>query len=272
MIYLSKKVLRFGSRNLALRRLLRNWREVAVSLHSGVPVRRLELRGGAVLIAPDAAHLDFLFNEIWIDQVYSPRGYEIRNGDVVIDIGANIGVFSAFAALHARDVEVFAYEPSPENASLLRTNVAVIDQSRVRVFEQAVAGWTGRRILEANPSNWIVHTLAEPGSTATGLPVTCVSLDDLMEQNAIKHCDLLKMDCEGSEYEILRSTRPETLRCIDKIVGEYHRPPGKLSAQSPEDLLDALLRSRGFFVEGMHSFEGGGGGIFHARRSDRPRP
>jgi hypothetical protein len=93
-----------------------------------------------------------------------------------------------------------------------------------------------------------------------------------MQQNAIKHCDLLKMDCEGSEYEILRSARPETLRCVDKIVGEYHRPPGELSAKSPEDLLDDLLRSRGFTVEGMHPFEGRSGGIFHARQSDHPRP
>ena len=242
-----------------------------MAMGSGRPVQRLEFRSGAVLSGPASAHLGFLFGEIWIDRVYTPKGYEVQDGDVVIDVGANIGVFSLFAALVARDVEVFAYEPFSQNAALLRANVDGIRQSRVRVFEQAVGGRSGKRLLQAHPSNWIVHTLAEPGSTQAGMPVSCVSLDDLMAKNAIQRCNLLKLDCEGSEYEILGCASTETLMRFERIVGEYHPVPGDSSAIS-EDELCRLLRSRSFRVESLQPFTGGGGGVFHARNEVPPPP
>lgn len=271
MIPLIKKIPRFLGRNLALARLLRNWREVASALHSAQSVQRLEFRSGMVLSAPESAHLGFLFAEIWLDRVYSPRGYKVQNGDVVIDVGANVGVFSSFAALQARDVSVYAYEPFPDNARLLRSNVAALRHSRVKVHEEAVAGSTERRFLQTHSTNWIVHTLAAAGSCEGGLSINCVSLDDLLERNGIERCHLLKLDCEGTEYEILRSAGRETLERIDRIVGEYHRPPDASTSITAESLLSELLRSGGFTVDGIHPFGGGDGGVFHARRGDHPR-
>lgn len=253
-------------------RYLRNWREVGGQLRSRTPVRRLEFRNGAVLVAPAEAHLDFLFAEIWLAGVYTPSGYGLSRGDVVIDVGANVGVFTAYAAAQDRDIEVFAFEPCPANAAILRSNVATFPHQKVHVTEQAVAGSTCERVLSDHPTVWILHHLAEAGMGVTGLKVSCISLDDLMEENAIERCHLLKLDCEGSEYEILRSARPETLERIDKIVGEYHPVPGMSNLATAEDVLEDLLQSRGFVVEWMAPSDDGGGGIFRARRAALVHP
>ena len=253
-------------RELSLRRLLRNWGEVSRCLRSGKLVRRLELRKGVVLEGPESSNLDFLFAEIWINRVYSPPGYSLREGDVVIDIGANIGVFSAYAALQARGVTVYAYEPFPENASLLRSNLAGIEGSTVKVFEQAVADSTGFRTLKVDPANWIVHSVAYADSVHEGISVDCVSLDEVFERNRIEKCNLLKIDCEGAEYEILKSVSPGTLLRVEKIVGEYHPCPGEFVGQSSEELLGELLGAHGFTDLAIQPFGGDSGGIFHARR------
>ena len=103
---------------------LKNWREVLRAEVTSTPLRSLRFRNGVVLFAPPEAHLDFLLAEIWVRQCYTPAGYKIRSGHVVIDIGADIGVFAAFAATRANGVRVLAFEPLAENATLLRENVA----------------------------------------------------------------------------------------------------------------------------------------------------
>ena len=205
--------------------------------------------------------LAFLFHEIWVDRIYSPPGYEVRDGETVVDVGANIGMFSIFAATSAKGVRVYSYEPFTANVHWLRKNINSSLLSNVFVDGQAVAGSRGIRTLRVEPSNWIVHHLAMTDATDHGLPVECVSLDDVLASNAIEICDLLKLDCEGSEYEILRGCRPATLGRVKRIVGEYHEFPG--DGNSGQGLC-CLMESRGFVVERFKPFEDGGG-IFCAR-------
>jgi FkbM family methyltransferase len=262
-----RRIAQFSRRNAALFGRLRNWRDVAFAMRTGVPVGTLLFRNGISIQGTAQTHLDFLFTEIWVDRVYTPRGYEICEGQVVVDVGANVGVFSAFAALSARNVEVFAYEPFPENAALLRRNTAAIAQSRVHVFEQAVGGASGPGVLCTDAANWMVHSVADPGSASRGLPIATVSLDDLIAANGITRCDLLKLDCEGSEYAILRGARAETLERVERVVGEYHPLPRGFDGGSAEDVLRGLLTARGFRVDGLRRFPGEAeGGVFYARR------
>jgi FkbM family methyltransferase len=210
-------------RDLRLIFMLENWREALRAELTGTPLKRLKFRNGALLTAPDTLSLAFLFHEIWVRRTYTPPGFEIKRGDKIIDIGANIGVFAVFAATSAPDVTVYSYEPFPGNIEWLRRNIEQSGLSNVRVIEQAVAAESCQRTLHVNPDSWIVHSLVrEEGSAAQDISVNCVSLDQVFENNRIESCDLLKLDCEGSEYEILMGCRPETLRRIKRVVGEYH--------------------------------------------------
>lgn len=211
-------------RDVRLMKLLRNWREALSAELSGGSLKRLELRNGVVLNAPEALDLNFLFQEIWLRGIYSPPGFEIGRDDVVIDVGANIGVFAAFAASRAPGVRVYAYEPFPGNIEWLRRNMEESGLKNVHIRAQAMAGAEGERVLHVNPESWIVHSLVreDGGDGQQDISVKCLSLDEALDAEGIARCDLLKLDCEGSEYEILQGCSPAALRRVRRIVGEYH--------------------------------------------------
>lgn len=228
---------------------------------SGKRLRTLRFRNGAVLDSPDRLDLAFLFHETWINRVYTPPDYEIHPDDVIIDVGANIGVFSIYAATRATGVKVYSYEPYPGNILWLKKNIQVSRLSNIQVFDQAVAGSHGCRSLRVFPSNWILHRLEKVGPTEPSLPVQCVTLDEVFISNQIKTCHLLKLDCEGSEYEILQNCSSETLRRVKRIVGEYHESP---SSPNTGQALCRLLKTRSFRVERFDPAETGGSGMFFA--------
>ncbi len=67
----------------------------------------------------------YVYDEIFVDGVYTRQGgVEIRKGGVVLDVGANIGVFTLFAAAQAPDVEIHAFEPVPQIFEALKANTA----------------------------------------------------------------------------------------------------------------------------------------------------
>src|SRR6185369_8046225 len=92
--------------DMAICRLARNWPEVLSAKLGRRPIERLILRNGVSLASPPQVDLNFLFHEIWIDKIYSPPGFDVHDGDTVVDIGGNIGVFALFAASRATSVAV----------------------------------------------------------------------------------------------------------------------------------------------------------------------
>ncbi len=243
-------------RDVRLIFMLENWREaLAAELHRA-PLEKVRLRNKVVLNGPDTVDLAFLFHEIWVREIYTPPGYEIRGGDSIIDIGANIGVFATFAATRAKGVKVYAYEPFPENVAWLQRNVEESGLTNVEIYPQAVAGFTGTRRLQTDSSNWIMHSLRNEDTKEEGLQVSCVSLDEVMNENGIERCDLLKLDCEGSEYEILQDCTPDTLRRVRRIVAEYHE--GVHGAGTGRGLC-RFLESRSFRIDRFEPVDAGCG-------------
>jgi FkbM family methyltransferase len=197
-----------------------NWADLLAAKTRIQPIKEIRLRNGMILRAPDNVDLGFLFHEIWIRHVYSPVGYGIRDGDVVIDIGANIGVFAAFVLSCGSRVQLVAYEPNQQCLPWLLGNAGGPDHAGITVHGKAVGGSRGTRRLTAR-DNWLLPALAA-AECGEGDPVECVTLEDVLAENHLAGCDLLKLDCEGSEYEILLSCSEETLAGVRRVVAEYH--------------------------------------------------
>jgi FkbM family methyltransferase len=244
-------------RDVRLMKMLSNWREALSAELSGGSLKRFELRNGIVLSAPEALDLNFLFQEIWLRGIYSPPGFEIRRGDVVIDVGANIGVFAAFAASRAPEVKVYAYEPFPGNIEWLQRNMKESGLTNVNIRAQAMAGAQGERVLHVNPESWIVHSLVreDGGDGKQDISVKCLSLDEALDAEGIARCDLLKLDCEGSEYEILQGCSPAALKRVRRIVGEYHDRENLGTGES----LCRFLESRAFRIDRFEPLDAGCG-------------
>jgi FkbM family methyltransferase len=199
--------------------LAENWQEILSSKIKGQPLSVIKLRNGVVINAPEQVKVDFLFHEIWLDKSYSPTGYEINANDVVLDIGANIGVFALYAATRAPGVEVYSYEPFPENARYFERNLKESKLKNVHFFNKALSDQIGTQTLHIHDS-WILHSLTEKIPGGEEITVDCTSLDEALKN--IPECHLLKLDCEGGEYAALYPSSPETMGKVKKIVAEYH--------------------------------------------------
>ncbi|MBA3257473.1 MAG: hypothetical protein H0T64_12620 [Pyrinomonadaceae bacterium] len=81
--------------------MLENWPDALTAELKRTPLKKVELRNGVKLRGPHTVDLAFLFQETWVREMYSLPGYEIRRGGIVIDIGANIGVFATYGG-HTR--------------------------------------------------------------------------------------------------------------------------------------------------------------------------
>lgn len=192
----------------------------------------------------------FMLKEIWEDGAYDipelPSLKDLR----VLDVGANQGFFSIYAA--RQGAHVYSYEPDPENFRLLTKNVFNSGfQSRISFFRAALAEKSGEIELfkSTHPEVCSSATISTSRSffeknrdaifkSFTQDRIRAVSLDEAMASTG-GDIDLLKIDCEGSEYEILRGASPAALRSIRWIAMETH--PG----YEQKDLV-GILEAAGF--------------------------
>ena len=247
-------------------RLAKNWRDVLYCKTARTPIDRVLMRCSATLSGPSRSHLDNQFHEIWVRQCYTSGVYSINKCDTVIDIGANIGVFSVYAAKYALKGWVFAFEPVAESRGYLLRNASESQINNLTVFPFAVAATVGKKNLRVSADNLMTNSVVHADRTDDAEPlVECITLDQIMVSNHIEQCDLLKIDCEGSEYEILQGCSSETLTRIRRIVGEYHEGPG--IAGSGEELC-RFLRSASFTVDQFKALDSNCG-VFLARNLEK---
>jgi len=167
---------------------------------------------------------------------YGLNRIDFQPGDVIIDIGAHIGMFAIYTALRLPHVVIHAFEPFPENFARLKENLDRNGITTVRIHHQGVTG--DGRLLEMvtsplNSGGSTCHSRTLEHGRITGIPST--TLDQIFESLGVDKCKLLKIDCEGSEYEILFSTH--SLSKVEYLSGEFH--------------YNQLLREQGYSVEGL---------------------
>jgi FkbM family methyltransferase len=204
-----------------------------------------KLRNGTRLTARAQTADRWTITEIWMLKRYEPWPDTILPGSTVIDIGAHIGIFSIRAAERSPSIRVYAYEPLPEHCEMLEHNLRQNGLNNVRLFRAAVDGKPGDGKLFLSPAKKETgaHSLVN-FSSSQYVPVKRVTLPQVFEANNIEKCDLLKMDCEGTEYSIFENLPPAYFKRINKIVMEWHDVKG----HNPQQIA-ALLQRHGFSTE-----------------------
>ena len=179
---------------------------------------------------------------VWVIQEYSSNDFEINDSDVVIDVGAHIGLFALFASQFCKRGKIFCFEPIKENYELLVENINSNKIKNIIPFNLAVSKVSGSVKIFLN-DDYSGHSMFL--ETNDFVIVKSKSLFDIFSENNIQECDFLKLDCEGAEYEIINSLTSEFLNKIKKSAIEYH-----LADTHPE-LLEQLvekLRKLSFIV------------------------
>ena len=165
-----------------------------------------------------------ILDEILIRKIYFPPFLDSKLFRVVLDVGAHIGVFAIkISELVHDDCQIYALEPEQNNYALLSRNIKLNKNRNIIALNYAVAGLTGRRNLIISGDNHAAHSFYFGNNKLSKQIVRMVTLEKLVEDYKLPHIDLLKLDCEGAEYEILLNCPPNVISKIGCIVMEYHR-------------------------------------------------
>jgi len=183
-----------------------------------------------------------IIDEIFAYKIYSPSGFEIKENDTVLDIGAQIGVFSVYAAASAKAGRVYSFEPFSENYALLKRNIELNSRGNIEPFQMAVAGTAGTKDFYISKNTGGHSFYGSPKQEK--ISVQAIALADFIKEKGLAKIDYFKMDCEGGEYDILFSLPDEILNKISKIGMEYHN----LDETRHVARLREFLESRGFLV------------------------
>jgi FkbM family methyltransferase len=172
----------------------------------------------------------------------------VRAGDLVIDVGANIGVLTClFARWVGRNGRVIAIEPEPINIAALqrrpkRRNLL----PTVEIIPAAAGDCNGRARLRITPHHPGDHHLVAYGdSTGDTIDVDSVTLDGLLAARNLSCPSLLKIDVQGAELSVLRGAQQTLKRCHPIVLIEVDRY-ALARAGSGEHELSSYLAALGY--------------------------
>lgn len=176
-------------------------------LPPGPPVVRIE--GSVMLLNPRDRTVSaslYLFQE-WEPTETQLFRDQIEPGDVVVDLGANIGYYTLLAArLVGDEGHVYAFEPDPESFSILARNVELNGYENVTLVNEAAGAKKDTIRLYLNGDNRGDHRVYDPGDGRRSIEVPVVPLDTYFADHK-GDIDFVKMDTQGAECAILEGMR-----------------------------------------------------------------
>jgi FkbM family methyltransferase len=203
------------------------------------PPRYLKIGKEFVELAlPDDPGTAIAFKDIFVSDVYGLEALS-QPPKAIIDIGAHAGLFSLAARLHFPNAVIHAYEPNPSLWPYLDRQREI---GQFTAFHEAVGLNQGKAILEFGTDT--VFTRCVPSQSGE-IEVTAISeaIRRIANSGSV---DLLKLDCEGAEWEILKDVN--AMARVANLTMEYHL----VGQESLEHLL-RILRALQFQIDFVYS-------------------
>ena len=184
-----------------------------------------------------------IIKETFIHKPYV-RYFKFHGHPTIVDIGGYIGDFSIYAVKYLNADKVIVYEPTTENFNILKQNIANnAYENKIKAVAKAVSN-SKELILNVDiQGSEEVHVSAYLYPAAEPRKIPSVTLSDILAEHQLDSVDLLKVDCEGGEYDIFPNVTDATYSRIRNIVFEYHRVDG---FKDKLELVLKRLRSAGY--------------------------
>jgi FkbM family methyltransferase len=224
---------------------------------------------GRLLRHYDRTQLWFQLTEVVAERTYLQHGIDVREGDVVLDVGANVGVAAAFFASECGAALVHSFEPVPPLFELLRENVRHWDACVAHGYGLASAPGTAQVTfypdaaamsgLYADPEEdrarvrrYLTNSGVSPEladrqleGRYRGVTLSCElrTISTVLREQYLRHVDLLKIDVEKAELDVLAGIEDGDWWRIRQIVVEVHGDDDRIAAISD------LLIGHGFSVD-----------------------
>jgi FkbM family methyltransferase len=240
-----------------------------MSKQTPAALAELVLPDGDAIVCLSEAEALVLWSEINEGDAYTQAAQHLRRGDVVLDVGANIGLTSLMLHRRVPSLTIYAFEPAPATWECLHQNLHRHVPGAIAV-NAAVCAQRGRRTFTFYPnspgnSSLLADPEADDATTRiylhnTGIGdefideiidglhngleivVDTTTISELIREHDIGDIGLLKIDVERAELEVLKGIETQHWPLIRHITAEVHAGGGRLTA------ITDLLASHGFTV------------------------
>ncbi|QDQ09713.1 non-ribosomal peptide synthetase [Streptomyces spectabilis] len=242
--------------------------------------RTYELPNGMTVFQQNRSETDFVYDEIFTHLEYLRNGITIEDGDTILDVGANIGLFTLFAGSRCPGARIHAFEPIPPVFDSLRRNVALhglnakvhdcglaaeakeetftfyrhntVISSSVTTAEQAhdlVRSYlrnqeelTDEGADAATAGDDLVDAVVDARLDSEQFTCRLRTVSEIVAEESLDRIDLLKVDVENAEYEVLKGIHWRDWPKIRQLVVELHDVDGQL------EKVVTLLKALGYDV------------------------
>jgi FkbM family methyltransferase len=162
-----------------------------------------------------------VFNEIVCQKIYWGDFVDIEENDVVVDIGFNFGLFST-TSMFKKPSKILGFEPNPSLVKIFKENFT---NDTIQLYNYAVSDRDSKMTFYEN-GDFGMSTIKEDVNVeyrTKQYEVDTISINSLISKFNLEKIDYLKIDCEGSEFEIFESISEMYLtNNIKKIAIEFH--------------------------------------------------
>ena len=198
--------------------------------------------------------------DLSINQIYNKFETEIvknqiKESDIVIDIGAHIGYFSLiFAKLVGNNGKVFSFEPEPENYKILKKNIEINNYQNVILEQKGVSDINNSVKLYSGSTSSGSSRIYKPEQNLSKfnkntIDIQTIILDEYFSKLGLTNkINFIKMDIEGAEILALKGMQ-KILRESEnlKIFTEFNREFLEDAGTNPNELFE-LLENEGFSI------------------------
>jgi amino acid adenylation domain-containing protein/FkbM family methyltransferase len=233
-----------------------------------------ELPNGMKVFHNNKSETDLIYAEIFDDLTYIKHGMTIKPGDVVFDVGANIGMFSLFVGLNFPEATVYSFEPMKPVYDVLKKNISLYnidatpvnigvssaDESAVFTYypnstvlsgrygdlaeeRRAVKSYIRGQADGSDLTNDEVDEILEDRIQSVQMDCTLKTISSVIKEHSIEKIDFLKIDVEKSELDVIFGIADKDWQKIKQIVIEVHDVDNKMR------VICEILESQGFTME-----------------------
>lgn len=210
--------------------------------------RTITLRSGARI---HFRAVDYIQLMLYYFGTFEPHCLEclrrhVSRGATVIDVGANIGLFSIESSIAVGPAgRVIAIEAAPPNLLALRENLRLNNLKNIEVVETGVSDAAGSaRLTLPEGDNLGMFTVAEIDG-AVSYEIQLRTIDDLLDERQIGSVDLIKMDIEGSEFRALSGAKRTLEKYRPLLIVELNGQALERCGSSVEQVM-SFLRALGY--------------------------
>lgn len=180
----------------------------------------LNFRSGTKLLAGQNSSNLGIINEVFFYQDYL-KYFKSSNPQVIIDIGANVGYFTIFAKSYFPSAKIYSFEPFEKSFAHLSEQIKLNNYSDISASKKAIAKKSGSAELNV-VGDCGENTLVATSNAKDTVKIETISLENVFNNFQIECCDFMKIDCEGSEYEIFYNLPEHLFYKIKHIAMETH--------------------------------------------------